>query len=289
MFQPKLLLVLAALATMPFWSDWAERCLPNLSEQDEFLVSTDEIEITTPPHWVPHDLVDQVAHGGRLPDRMSLLAPDLTDRVAAAFRRHPWVAEVVEVRRQSSPPRLSVSLAYRTPVCMIEKRDGLYPVSEEGILLPTKDFSLAETAHYLRVLDVRSLPSGAEGTGWGDPTVVGASRLAGALRDCWKRLGVAAIRVPPRTKAEIALEDLTFELLTTGGSTILWGRAPDIDHPGELSVEQKIGRLEKYLADYGSFDEPAGPYEIDIRHWQQISRRRLNSTQDARRGTTPRR
>lgn len=286
LFRPRVLLVLAALATAPWWKPALDAFLPELSEQDQFLVDAAEIEINEPLPWVPHDLVEQVVKRSSLPPRLSLLNHDLTAEVADAFRRHPWVADVVEVRKQSSPPRLQVTLKYREPVCMVEKRNGLYPVDANGILLPPDDFSLAETAGFLKVQGVRSTPLGSAGTAWGDPTVLGACRLAHALRDDWKSLQLRAIRVPVRTEADVHLEGLNYALQTEGGSMILWGRAPGADHPGELTVEQKIGRMQKYLADFGSFDEPSGPYEIDIRHWQQISRKRLSSAGESGRSRT---
>jgi hypothetical protein len=60
---------------------------------------------------------------------------------------------------------------------------------------------------------------------------------------------------------------------------VVWGRPPGNDHPGELEATQKIRRLEKYLADYGDYGQPNGPYEIDIRHWQEITRRPLAQEQ----------
>ncbi len=36
----------------------------------------------------------------------------------------------------------------------------------------------------------------------------------------------------------------------------MWGRPPGTTHPGELSVDQKVGRLQKYVRDYGGFDQP---------------------------------
>jgi hypothetical protein len=42
-----------------------------------------------------------------------------------------------------------------------------------------------------------------------------------------------------------------------------------------LTSSQKLARLEKYVAEFGAFDRPTGPYEIDIRHWQEITRRPL--------------
>lgn len=280
-FQPKRLLLLAIVASVPFWQPLVGRFLPDLSDQPEFLVSGSEIEVNALPHWVPADLVAQVLEVAKLPPQLSLLSPELTEQLAHAFAQHPWVARVVEVRKQSSPPRLQVTLEFREPVCMVEMRDGLYPLSADGTLLPSRDFSLAETAHYIKIQNVRSTPSGPEGTPWGDPTVAGACRLAESLRDHWADLQLKAIRAPKRTTAEVDLDELEYSLVTDGGSSILWGRAPGVDRPGELTVTQKIGRLEKYLADFGSFDRPAGPYEIDIRHWQQISRRRLAEDRNA--------
>ncbi|MFN9718654.1 MAG: hypothetical protein ACK58L_08180, partial [Planctomycetota bacterium] len=63
-----------------------------------------------------------------------------------------------------------------------------------------------------------------------------------------------------------------YELNTIGGSQILWGRGPGSRHPGELSVAQKVDRLDRFYRDYGSFDDDHGPYVIDIRPWQGIER-----------------
>ena len=83
--------------------------------------------------------------------------------------------------------------------------------------------------------------------------------------------------------AEVKIEELQYQILTRDGSRILWGRAPGTHHPGELSAEQKIGRLTQYLADFGTFRPPQGPLEIDIRHWQEITQRRLSSLETRRR------
>ena len=66
------------------------------------------------------------------------------------------------------------------------------------------------------------------------------------------------------------------------GSIIVWGSA-ESSHPGELSAEQRLKRLDKYHADFGGFDKPHGPYLIDIRHWQEISRRPLGPLSHATR------
>ena len=80
----------------------------------------------------------------------------------------------------------------------------------------------------------------------------------------------------PRGGADEAI----YELRTVGGSHIIWGRAPDSDHPGELTYQQKIGRLEDYATRNGGFSDEHGPYEIDIRHWHEISRQPLSQVPD---------
>ncbi|HUG92576.1 MAG TPA: hypothetical protein VML55_17180 [Planctomycetaceae bacterium] len=234
---------------------------------------------------MPVDFVQQAAARAGLPDRMSLVDDGLVATLHAAFARHPWVEDVVQVRKTPAG-NVHVDLEYRRPVAVVRVPDGLYPVDRQGTLLPPEDFSVAEAQRLPAVDGIRSVPHGAAGSDWGDVSVVAAARLAEALLQTddsgsshWDRWNAAAIVVPPRTKAEITLDDLSFELRTAGGSRILWGRPPGTQHPGELAVDQKIGRLEKYLADFGSFDRPHGPYEIDIRHWREISRRPLAVSQ----------
>lgn len=286
LYQPRTLVLAAMLVSstvvVPLIGDW----LPDLSARDEYRLRTADIAITQPPFWVPHDLVQQVIERAQLGEEVSLLDESLAAEIAEAFRLHPWVAEVVRVEK-SLPARIEVELKYRRPVAMVQVKQGLYPVDPEGTLLPPADFSVAEARRYPRIENVLSTPQGPSGTNWGDVAVVGAARLADVL-GCpvqpdspvtfWKKFGLSAIRAPRQSKANVMIDDLVFELVTEGGSRIIWGRAPGSRHPGELTAEQKIGRLQEYLADFGSFDHPQGPCEIEIHHWQSITRRPLAAT-----------
>jgi hypothetical protein len=111
--------------------------------------------------------------------------------------------------------------------------------------------------------------------------LIGAGRVAELLAPSWSQLQLEAIELP-RVAAGIDPADMQLQLYSKSGSTIIWGRAPGSDHPGELTPSQKVARLEKYLGEFGGFDRPNGPYEIDIRHWQEITRRSLNKTQASR-------
>lgn len=269
-----ILLVVGGIAAAVFLPGvW--RSLPDPGERREYRLRTDRMEIAPPPRDVPPDIVRQVIRRANLPADVSLLDDDLTRRIAEAFSAHPWVAEVVSVQK-SFPPRISVELKYRVPVAMVEVSGGMYPVDANAVLLPPEDFSLADTRRYPVIRGIASRPAGPAGARWGDPVVSAAGKLAEKLKPVWRDLQLSAIRPFKSPSPADAGDDPQFELTTRGGSRILWGRAPGSDHPGELTAEQKIGRLKKYAADFGGFDRPHGPYEIDIRHWQEITRRPIS-------------
>ncbi|HTN01218.1 MAG TPA: hypothetical protein VL132_05040 [Planctomycetaceae bacterium] len=282
----RLALIVGFLVLVP----WGISQLPNLTQRAEFQLNRDDIVLVPPPaEHVPADLLQRVLEKQKLPDQFALLDDELVGELAAAFEKNPWIAKVIRVRK-SYPPRVMVEVEYRRPVAFIEVERGFYPVDANAVLLPPADFTPDDSRRFPIVRNVTTMPQGPSGTTWGDPLVLAAARLAESLFDRWEPLGLSSIVAPTRPDASISPGDLTFELTTKGGSKIVWGRPPGTSHPGELTVEQKIGRLERYLEQFGAFDGPHGPYEIDIRHWQEISRRPLTPVKsNAARPVRPRR
>jgi hypothetical protein len=255
--------------------------LPDLSGREEYLLQSSEIEVTQPPHWVPRQLVKHAIENADLPEQLRLLDDNLVQDVAEAFRASPWVEEVVSVTK-SYPPKVAVVLTYRRPVAMVENKQFQYPVDSHGFYLPPQDFSVSDAKTYPVILGVGSTPQGPAGTMWGDHVVEDAAVLAAELGPVWKKLGLKAIICPTSSGDRGKFDEGVFVLLSSGGSRIVWGHAPGNDNPGELSTEQKLGRLEHYIKTYGSFDLPQGPYEIDIRHWRDISRVPLSAHRERR-------
>jgi hypothetical protein len=281
-FQPPVLIVLAAVVSLPVLVPQLLRSFPDLRGRDEYTLTAQDIHILPlVPDWIPEDFVAQTLLDAGIQEPFSVLDVDLSARLAAAFAVQPWVSRVVRVEK-AAPAQVRVELEFHAPVAMVEVKQGFYPVGADGLLLPPADFTADDAARYPRIQGVLSTPDGPAGTPWGDVGVVGAARLAEVLVPIWQRLGLGAILVPKREQAEVPLDSLNYVVLTPGGSRIIWGRAPGSSHPGELAPEQKIGRLQKYFADFGSFDKPHGPYEIDIRHWQEISRRPLAARSEAK-------
>lgn len=255
-------LVAVTATSYPAW----KHLLPNLAGREEYKVRAEHITITQPPHWIPRHLVEQVLEQANLAGDLSLLDDNLSKNIAEAFELHPWVEKVISVKK-SFPAAVDVQLDYRRPVAMVQVKQGMYPVDPQGILLPPEDFAVSDTKLYPVIINVHSTPQGPAGSSWGDPAVIGAAKLADALAAHWKKFKLASIECPRGTAAS----EQMFVLLSEGGSRIMWGRVPGSDHPGELSLDQKIGRLKYVIDKRGGFDQPNGPYEIDIRHWRDIS------------------
>lgn len=257
------------------------KSLPDVSNRPEYQLRAANIQVTEIPQWVPRDLVSQIAAEARLTPTRSILDEKLTVDLAEAFRQHPWVEKVVKVSK-SVPARVEVELIYRRPVAMVEIPSGLLPVDANGVLLPPTAFTPEIAQKYPLISQPKSSPQGAVGRSWGDPQVVAAAKLASVLLPHWQDFRLTAIEIPSGTDLKAPQEEIVFQLVTQGGSRIVWGRAPGVIYPLELSADQKIGRLEECLSRFGGFDQPDGPYEIDIRHFQEITRVRLTAAKDPR-------
>ncbi len=275
----------ALVAGLLFFGPLVVSLIPDLSHRSEYRVSAEQITLTQGPEWVPADLVQQVfANGGFLDNELSLHESTLSERIAAAFHTHPWIEKVVSVRK-TWPAHVQVNVLYRRPVALIRTTDGLYPVDRYGVLLPAADFSPEDMTRYPVIEGIRSAPAGRLGEAWGDAAVTEAAQLAEVLlqeqagTSWWKHLQLQGIEVPQAPQGTTV--DSEFELVTPGGSRILWGRGPSTSHPGELDVQQKLDRLRELQSRYGSFDGPHGPWQIDIRSWRGIRRTAMAPSQPA--------
>jgi hypothetical protein len=266
------LLVIAGIAAyflVPKALDW----LPDLSHRPEYVVKVEDIHVTDVPPWVPRTFVRQVIREGGLSNELSSLDPRLVDDVAAAFQKHPWVDHVVSVRKEF-PHRIMVVLEYRKPAAFVVAEAERFPVDKHAVLLPPPDLPPAED-EFPVITNARSKPPKEAGSTWHDRTIEDTAKIADVLGNFWKKLQLRAIEIP-NVPENVNPNDMVYALRTSGGSRIIWGRAPGTDHPGELTPEQKVGRLEEYLARKGGFSDAQGPLEIDIRHWKEITARPLS-------------
>ncbi len=239
----------------------------------QYQVHPEQIRITPPPEWIlpaegSHDAAEriksEVLRDVNRSGPLSLLDDDLTVRMATAFLAHPWVARVDRVSKHY-PSGVDVSLAYRVPVAMVDVHDGsgVLPVDNEGVVLPTQDFTAKEAERYPRIGDIYTMPAGAVGTRWGDAAVFGA-QIAAALAGDWHALDLVRIVPVERKPAKTGIE-YTYAVITRSGTTVFWGRAPGTDLPGEVPASEKVAQLRRYAAqNNGTLDGADGPQQIEI-------------------------
>jgi len=260
-----LMLIALGVGTHFLW----QRNSPTVAQHSQYRLSADGIRITPPPPWIRSDIKAQVLRDTGLVGSISVMDDwgALTRRVKDAFEFHPWVASVVRITRRL-PSSLEVELAYRRPVAAVESsdRDGVVylPIDQHAIRLPESDLTEAERLYLPRVSGVTGRPL--VGDQWTDSRVVGGAKLAVALADVWQQLHLVEILSSARTPSRDEAQGYTFELVTSGGTRIVWGAAPGQESlTGESPFELKRQRILDYAAQHGQLESIDGPKSLDVR------------------------
>ena len=211
-------LAMAAAILAAFGIAWAvtwSKVRTRVLSSEEYWLKLQNVEIAPPPEWIHTDIRGEAFRDASLDRPLSITDDDLTDRIANAFKLHPWIAEVRQVRKYH-PARVKVDLVYRRPVLMVKVQDGLLPVDVSGVLLPSADFSPLEAGRYPRLVGIETAPVGPPGERWGDVRVVGAAEIAAAFGPAWQRLGLERI-VPAATISLGRNREETYDLYTRSG------------------------------------------------------------------------
>ena len=245
------------------WQLW-NRVEDEVLLRPEYRLEPHQIQITPTPRWIRADVKLEALRDGSLEGRLSMLDERLAERLANAFALHPWVADVQGVVKHY-PSRVTVELAYRRPVAMVEVPGGLFPVDKEAVLLPSTDFTAVEARKYPRLVGIDSQPLGPVGTPWGDRSVLEAARIAAALREVWDDLRLQSVRRVRVTGSGFAAPENEYELITQNGTAIPWGRAPGNEQATEAPLAAKIARLKQYATEFGGLDESARRNDLDLR------------------------
>ena len=285
-FRPAGLCAVGLMILCAALAPWVARRLPDLGQRSEYALVPDGVRLDPPPpHPVPADLAARVLGD----EPASILEPGLAERLAKGFRKHPWVRRVKGVR-VGHPATAEIELVYRTPVAAVAVNDGLYPIDAAGVLLPPADFTRPAADALPRVEGAFAVP-GPAGTAWPDDAVLGAAAVCESLAGVWDDCDLAAVRpLPPGSEAytgkyngaaddfagvfgddadpEPADAEVQYELLTRGGSRVVWGRAPGSGHPGELAAAEKRNRLTGPAREI--LAGARVPQRVDLRTWDGI-------------------
>ncbi|MGQ9605083.1 MAG: cell division protein FtsQ/DivIB [Thermogutta sp.] len=255
-------LALAMLALLAFWNLLWKQAGAQLAIDPRYTLTAESIDLPDPPEWIHHDLRPEIlAYLGET-RRVSILDDDLTERLHRAAAAHPWIAAVREVRK-AFPARVQIACEYRKPAAMVRVPEGLLPVDADGVLLPTRDFTPQEAARYPRIEGIETPPRDVAGRPWADPRVEAAAKLAEMLSPYWTQLQFA--RIVPLQLQPSSGTPISLEVLTRGGSRVIWGSPPNVSPDDEAPPEVKMRRLDIYFKEHGSLEGLNGPQLFDLR------------------------
>jgi hypothetical protein len=197
-----------------------------LNSSERYRAEFCNIETPTPPGLERDAFLKEVRYAGEMPETLSVLDDDLSNRIRSAFSRHPWVESVDQVEIGPGN-RIRVSTTFRVPVLAVAYSDGerrVRAVDRNGFLLPR-----AADTHALPHVAGPSPPLG-PGKPWGDPQVEGSARVAGLLHE-----HRSVVRIKEFRWEEGALH---LRREPVGGWVCIWGRAGD--DPAEPSASTKL-------------------------------------------------
>lgn len=263
-----LALIAATIAASAYaWRTWADPVVRG----PRYTLTRENIEITPLPTWIRTDLLGQVVRHGSL-EGQALLDPQLTIKVADAFRLHAWVREVRRVTKRY-PTHVQVALEFRRPVALVqvetETARGVLPVDGDSVVLPREDFVdeqgqlIPEALKYPVIVAGDSIPEGQAGAPWGDGRVLAAARIAATFADDWSKCGL--FKIAPAAPEDRATDDLEFVLLARNGSRVAWGPAPGDTPAEQTEAREKVERLLRFVANNEAFADGAAPVAVDLR------------------------
>jgi hypothetical protein len=213
--------------------------------QQHSQIDPTRIEINEPPPYVRSNVVKAVYRDTAM-EELSLLDRQATAKIAAAFSMHPWVRNVIGVRKFPGGT-IDIRVEYRSPVAMVhvykpdpaDTRSYFFQVDGEGMLLPS-EFAKTEIRKYILIELPGAYTTSSVGRPFGDQRVEAAARLADVLAPFRDEAQIRSIGLHGDPRQRNAVQ---FELTTHSGSRLTWGSPPGEELPGELTLPMKIRKL----------------------------------------------
>ncbi len=166
-----------------------------------------------------------------------------------------WFESVEQVRLVDRDG-IEVIATYAAPTALVAD-GGIDHLCDSRGHRMARDYRAKDGPSLVRVLGVAG-PTPAVAGAWTGTALKDAIDLLQTIDAQPWRSQVAAIGVGRHAK------DGSLELVTTGGSTIVWGRAPSAASPAEVPTGQKLEYLAFLYAKHGRIDH-GHPTSIDVR------------------------
>jgi len=236
------------------WQNWG---VEHVSKK-YYAINRELIHVTAKPEYIDVDIAASVYSDTRL-DQLSFLDPAAAARIASAFSFHPWVRKVVAVRKLPGG-EVDVHLEYRKPVAMVFvisrhpeiQGRSFFAVDQDGVLLPTTEFSRQETMKYMHIEIPDVYPTGGVGSQFGDGRITGAARVAAALDLCRTVLPIRSVQLDDSSRTSPVPQ---YKIRATDSREFFWGSSPGEELYGEPLAEEKIRQLLEISSRAASTDQ----------------------------------
>ena len=187
---------------------------------------------------------------------------DARDEVALAelvadLEALPFVAEVGQPK-VAWPDGLELPVRLREPLACVRIGDDFLPVSSDGVVLSGYAYAPHEVAGsplpVLLPFEVRTAEPPLPGDALEDPRLLDALALAGSLRAHLRpheRSWLGRIVIDASSPVAFDGHEGGLRLLLEGSRSVVWGRSPAVDAPGELPQALKWAAVLEGLSALG--------------------------------------
>lgn len=289
--HPATLLVIATMIMIGGVIFLWERHQGKIVNLEEFRLTEEKIQLTTPPVWASDNLKQLVISGVSQANSnndnqphadnnsASILDTNLVARTASVMKSVGYVERVKSVHK--SKTGLEIDVIYREPIALVELsqhtfpyewpktfrgKDILLPVDRLGVVMPE---SLGAGLELPRIMVVYPVASPSEfeklvtWDDWPDDRIKDAAAISALFEKSAHAIGVA--RVMTRRKPnQQGLSQISYELWPDSGAQVIWGNAPGKESQGEAKAEAKISALEDFVLRYGALNRQDAK-RVDVR------------------------
>lgn len=224
----------------------------DVRELPMYQMSSESLRLVEGPTWMTPSILADLDVRPQLPERFSLLDPDICRQVAEAYERIVWVDRVDRVakldpRVDPERPPLEIQLTFRRPMAYVEGPQGSYLVDARGIRLPGV-YADPPRLGKVALLVIRGVDSAPPGPGhaWLDAGLQAGVRVAEVVEPYREKYRVVRIDVS-NVGGRRDRKDTEISLYTRGNppTRIKWGKAPSPE--AEILQEKTLAEKVAYL------------------------------------------